>query len=606
MSHAGSPYELSSKPESEESLVSQDRESTACPQELSETQLRRLYDDEEAERLMHLISAYVTEVRLPDTSKSHDRNAQLASAEYTDHDSSSKPAPAPLPPLPRDRSITEYIAHDLILPYLPLDGSTPPPFTIKRFRLTTQRLYLAIIPTYQPLLLDLTSLALWKDKQRSLLYCACFWILWYHDGLLAAFLCRIIWCLLRRRFLPYPSLAEYQEKRQNATRARRFGDEVQRRLSVSTLGPVEIWKLFRAYRAATHDKTKHLLKDNKFQDKPDQTNGGSASAPEADGENTVLEGAEDSEEIQNLKRDLLHLLDIVADLHERVNNILMWRRPAVTRRYCILLSVVAFCVITLPSQYIAKITYMFLGIVYWHLVPVIAALSPANRARIPALLSDAPTDVEYAVELIGQRVASGQELLPRNKDRDRLANPDNSKPDLTLVESSNSDRTEEIGGVNWKKWGARIAQGKSLLEENKSISSLGGVSFPIRSSTRKDASLLQALFEKLSHQRRGASQTEQVHTFPAQHSSAPGLISLTSTTMCFTSLTSKHAKLVVPFSQLRGVKKTGLTKGLAITWVATDQDAQGAVKEEKFHWVGDRDELFARLLACDGGRWIRL
>ncbi|KAI6132839.1 hypothetical protein EV401DRAFT_223235 [Pisolithus croceorrhizus] len=588
MSHVGSPYELSSKPESEENLVSQDRESTACPRELSETQLRRLYDEEEAERLMHLISAYVTEVRLPDTSKFHDHNAQPASAGDTDHDSSSKPAPPPFPPLPSDRPITEYIAHDLILPYLPLDGSTPPPFTIKRFRLTTQRLYLAIIPTYQPLLSDLTSLALWKDKQRSLLYCACFWILWYHDGLLAAFLCRIVWCLLRRRFLPYPSLAEYQEKRQNATRARRFGDEVQRRLSVSTLGPVEIWKLFRAYRAATQDKTKHLLKD-KLQDKPDQTNGGSASVPEADGENTVLEGAEDSEEIQNLKRDLLHLLDIVADLHERVNNILMWRRPAVTRRYCILLSVMAFSVMTLPSQYLAKITYMFLGIVYWHLLPVIAALSPANRARIPALLSDAPTDVEYAMELIGQRVASGQELLPRNKDRDRLANPDNSKPDPTLIESSSSDQAEEIGGVNWKKWGARIAQGKSLLEENKSISSLGG-----------------ALFEKLSHQRQGAFQTKQVHTFPAQHSSAPGLISLTSTTMCFTSLTARHAKLVVPFSQLRGVKKTGLTKGLAITWVATDQDAQGVVKEEKFHWVGDRDELFARLLACDGGRWIRL
>ncbi|KAI6162175.1 hypothetical protein EDD17DRAFT_1776980 [Pisolithus thermaeus] len=565
MSHAGSPYELSSKPESEESLVSQDRESTACPQELSETQLRRLYDDEEAERLMHLISAVGTPLPLATTFEaSYNLSIPMTVTHnsprprYTDHDSSSKPAPAPLPPLPRDRSITEYIAHDLILPYLPLDGSTPPPFTIKRFRLTTQRLYLAIIPTYQPLLLDLTSLALWKDKQRSLLYCACFWILWYHDGLLAAFLCRIIWCLLRRRFLPYPSLAEYQEKRQNATRARRFGDEVQRRLSVSTLGP----------------------------DKPDQTNGGSASAPEADGENTVLEGAEDSEEIQNLKRDLLHLLDIVADLHERVNNILMWRRPAVTRRYCILLSVVAFCVITLPSQYIAKITYMFLGIVYWHLLPN------------PALLSDAPTDVEYAVELIGQRVASGQELLPRNKDRDRLANPDNSKPDLTLIESSSSDRTEEIGGVNWKKWGARIAQGKSLLEENKSISSLGGVSFPIR------------LCSKNCPIKGGGHPRQSRYTlslaFPAQHSSAPGLISLTSTTMCFTSLTSKHAKLVVPFSQLRGVKKTGLTKGLAITWVATDQDAQGAVKEEKFHWVGDRDELFARLLACDGGRWIRL
>lgn len=571
MSHAGSPYELSAKPESEESLVSQDGESTVCPQDLSETQLRRLYDDEEAERLMHLISAYVTEVRILDTSRCNDQIAQPTSTGDSNYDSFSNPALPPLPPPPSNRPITEYIANDLLLPYLPLDGPTPPPFTIKRFRLTTQRLYLAIVPTYQPLLLNLTSLALWEDKQRSLLYCTCFWILWYHDGLHAAFLCHIIWRLLRRRFLPYPSLAEFQEKRQNATRARRFGDEIQRRLSVSTLGPVEIWKLFRAYRAAAPDKTK------------------STSVPKTNDENTVLEGAEDSEEIRNLKRDLLHLLNVVADLHERVNNILMWRRPAVTMRYCIFLFVMAVFVITLPAQYVTKIVYMFLGITYWHLVPVIAALSPANRARIPALFSDAPTDVEYAMELIGQRVTSGQELLSRSKGRDRLANPYGSKPDSKVVESSESDQAEEMRGVNWKKWGARIAQGKYLLEENKSISSLGG-----------------ALLENLSPQRRRASQLEQVHTFPAQHSSAPGLISLTSTTMCFTSLTARHAKFVIPFSQVRGVKKTGLTKGLAITWVATDQDAQGVVKEEKFHWVGDRDELFTRLLACDGGRWIRL
>ncbi|KAI6007424.1 hypothetical protein EDD15DRAFT_2153445 [Pisolithus albus] len=600
MSHAGSPYELSSKPESEESLVSQDGESTVCPQDLSQTQLRRLYDDEEAKRLMHLISAYVTEVKIPDTSRCNDQ--QPTSRGDSNYGSSSKPAP---PPPPSNRPITEYIANDLLLPHLPPEGSTPPPFTIKRFRLTIQRLYLAIVPTYQPFLLDLTTLALWEDRQRSFLYCACFWILWYYDALPAAFLCHIIWRLLRRRFLPYPSLAEFQEKRQNATRARRLGDEIQRRLSVSTLGPVEIWKLFRAYRAAAPDKTKYLLKD-KFQSRANQTNGRSTSVSKTNGENTVLEGAEDSEDIQNLKRDLLHLLNMVADLHERVNNILMWRRPAVTRRYCILLFVMAIFVITLPTRYVTKIVYMSLGIIYWHLVPVIAALSPANRAKISALFSDAPTDVEYAMELIGQRVASGQELLPRSKDRDRPANPDGSKPDPKVVESSESDQTEEMGGVNWKKWGARLAQGKCLMEENKSISSLGGVSFPFNPSPRKAVSVPQALLEKLSPQSQRASQLEQVHTFPAQHSSAPGLISLTATTMCFTSLTARHAKLVIPFSQVHGVRKTGLAKGLAITWVATDQDAQGVVKEEKFHWVGDRDELFARLLACDGGRWIRL
>ena len=31
----------------------------------------------------------------------------------------------------------------------------------------------------------------------------------------------------------------------------------------------------------------------------------------------------------------------------------------------------------------------------------------------------------------------------------------------------------------------------------------------------------------------------------------------------------------------------------------------GEEREDKFHWVGNRDELFARLsVGSDGGRWI--
>lgn len=46
-----------------------------------------------------------------------------------------------------------------------------PTFTIKRFTLTVQRLYLAMFPSYQAFLSDLAQLALWKDYQRSLRYC---------------------------------------------------------------------------------------------------------------------------------------------------------------------------------------------------------------------------------------------------------------------------------------------------------------------------------------------------------------------------------------------------------------------------------------------------
>lgn len=89
----------------------------------------------------------------------------------------------------------------------------------------------------------------------------------------------------------------------------------------------------------------------------------------------------------------------------------------------------------------------------------------------------------------------------------------------------------------------------------------------------------------------------------AQYASSPGLIALTSCTLSFTSLTGTYARLVIPRDRLRGVKKTGLMKGISITWVPGEL-IDGEEREDKFHWVGNRDELFARLVGSGGGRWI--
>ena len=42
-------------------------------------------------------------------------------------------------------------------------------------------------------------------------------------------------------------------------------------------------------------------------------------------------------------------------------------------------------------------------------------------------------------------------------------------------------------------------------------------------------------------------------------------------------------------------------KGISITWAPEEI---GEEREDKFHWVGNRDELFARLVGSDGARWI--
>jgi hypothetical protein len=68
---------------------------------------------------------------------------------------------------------------------------------------------------------------------------------------------------------------------------------------------------------------------------------------------------------------------------------------------------------------------------------------------------------------------------------------------------------------------------------------------------------------------------------------------------------SQNAKFVIPLSAVKGVKKAGMLKGLNLRWTHPADETQEQ-QEEKFHWVGSRDELFARLIGIEGRRWMKV
>jgi len=370
--------------------------------------------------------------------------------------------------------------------------------------------------------------------------------------------------LLRRRLSTHPTLKELQERRKETARALKFGDAVQQRLSVTTLGPIEMWHLFKLYKSEERSKAKPVLKD-------------------------MIEANEE----ENFKRDMLYALNELADLHERVKNIFTWRRPDVSRRYLFFLIVAAFGTLVLPAQYVAKLVYWFGGILFWHVTPVVASLPRGDRTRVSLLFRDAPTDADYAMALIAKRIATGQDVdiaSLRNQPRrtpSASASTDNLTP--TLYGTSHEVWSSEDDGINWKKWGERVARGKSFLEEGRQLLSTRTSRNPILEETAAVC--------------RVEAEGAHTHTFLAQYASSPGLITLTPSTLFFTSLTGTHAKLVMRRDRLRGVKRSGLMKGISITW-APEELTDGEEKEERFHWVGNRDELFARLVGSDGGSWI--
>lgn len=251
---------------------------------------------------------------------------------------------------------TDIFLKRYIVPLLPEEPVVPPAFTLGRFRLTVQRLFLAVRPIYLPFLTRLYRLATWKDPGRSLAFCLVrealectfwrtdirdqlFWFLWLQDLLLPALILRILYALVRRRIFPYPTLEELRERRQEVQRADIFSAEVSKSLTASSRSGVkEVWRLFRVY-----NKTrKELLKSKspsghsgegkehghgKSRSVTDllgevsgRTSGGAApeeveQADLADANEMV---ADETPEEQDLKRLGLHILSDIADLHERV------------------------------------------------------------------------------------------------------------------------------------------------------------------------------------------------------------------------------------------------------------------------------------------------
>ncbi|TRM66312.1 hypothetical protein BD626DRAFT_487385 [Schizophyllum amplum] len=598
-------------------------------EQMSEEQLRQMYDDEEVDRFLHLFSTYVTEVRLaaPPVDAVSEANRQAASTsperttredeEWVDiHETANTPPPLPPRRTPslsasysKGISLSEYIANTYIVPLLPEERTVPPAFTIGRFRLTVQRLFLAVRPIYLPFLVRMHRLATWKDPGRSLGFCVVSVLVPLAQRLSSA--CphlRILYSLVRRRMFPYPSLAELRERRQEVERADLFSLEVSKYMGTSsTSGAREVWKLFQMYNKTRKDllKSRSEDKDKAKKEKEKEkghrknksstdllgelsgrTSGGAAPENGDPGMDDEMDGIEETPEEQDIKRLGLHLLADIADVHERMKKSLLF--------------VLFVTTLVLPAKYLAKAVYGTLGVLFWHIVPVIAAMSIRDKQRLPPMLDDVPTDADVAMELISKRVAAGQDLRPKSTKtkKSRRSSQSNPSPGASTPHSrgvSPGPDKEKEPGVDWQKWGRRAAAGKAWAEDSKRLLSPKGpapTSWPSAPQLVPGPSLAMAQ----------PSAEMETHTFPAHHQSGPGLLTTSAVMLHFTPFLSAAPTISIAVKDLRGVKKTGLLKGVTLRY---EEEGMQDVKEEKFSWVGGREELFARLIGPDRTRWLK-
>ncbi|KAF8350074.1 hypothetical protein F5887DRAFT_943646 [Amanita rubescens] len=530
---------------------------TSPLQDLSELELRQLYDNEEAERFLHIFSTYVTEVRVPDDARRKGKygNTPLESNDTGGTQSNGTEKATAV------SSLSEAVAMNIIVPLLPPGPNPRPDFTLSRLRLTVQRLYMALEPIYRPFVVDMIHLATWSKRRRSLKYCLVFWILWWFNLLLPSLILRILYSLIRRRIFSYPSYVELQEHRKRVKRATEIGDDLSTRLVSTTFDLRDLWKLYKHVKPTIRDGRQKAKSTSNIPD----VNPGSQSSDE-DGEH-LLDAKSDS--------DILHVLNSIADFHERVINLFIWRDPASSRIY------------RLP-QYLTKLLCFFLGFTFWHVVPVMKALPPSDRARLPVPLASIPTDAEFAMQVISKRVADGDELRPAPASRRSFERSERSTDTHTPSDPRQADvgnLIESDNRIDWSKWGSRLATGKAWVHRTKQLI-----------STKEIAGRPEPSY----------STPERSHSYPAQYRSSTGILTITPDALYFVPASSSKASLEIPLHALRAVKKsdTMAVKGLILRWM--DVEPSNGEKEERLGWVGGRDELFARLVGRNGGRWLKV
>lgn len=160
----------------------------------------------------------------------------------------------------------------------------------------------------------------------------------------AAFLFNLLLILLKRRLFPYPSLADLKKHREEVSHADQVGEQLSQRLSVASFGMRDLWRFGKIMAFPPKEKTR-TGKHGVHPQSQDYI------SPEIPGE-PILEDAKDSEDIKELKRLGLFLMNEIADLHERIkkyvhletfldiltvnpSSLFIWRKPASSWLYFI-------------------------------------------------------------------------------------------------------------------------------------------------------------------------------------------------------------------------------------------------------------------------------
>ncbi|KAG8699276.1 hypothetical protein FRC09_006713, partial [Ceratobasidium sp. 395] len=420
---------------------------------LNETQLRRLYDDEEIERFLTVFGTHISEITLPTSTQSEqprkfrvlrsnfadglpedikfvpveeggDSDAEtdvgepwtylsqeVSSTLGTPTSTSGPSEPSELVHTPTPRYLSARVAALLISKLPPNPAIPTSEYRPRDAQLAGQRIYLSTYPYYAPLITDLMRLAAWSDWYRSARICMAWWVCWWLNSLLPAFLSLMLLSLLHQGTMKSRTLDDLRRRRRSAQETDELGDAMEGYgagvsffgtgsapgvgLGGGDVGFKDLWELTKIFVKGKGKKEEQKVKQ--------------ATSTTSDvGDNEVNNAREKGD----WRKPMVKAMEDFADLNERVRNIFIWRRRRSSQVYALVLALLILFATLVPAQIIAKISYAAIGLFYWFGIPVILAMPPDTFKRLPRPFADAPSDAEYAIGLINTRLAHGESVLP--------------------------------------------------------------------------------------------------------------------------------------------------------------------------------------------------
>lgn len=296
-----------------------------------------------------------------------------------------------------------------------LDEAPITEYRESRARSHIERLYI-IAPFWEQLEKYVRALYRWENPSTTAAAAMIYFVLWYTDLLPAAFLLTLVYYVAQFRFMP-PKESYLHRKVQERMERGRDADKLAERLKRrSRLDMLDLYKRWQ----------------NKY-GVPSQI-----------------------------------FVSDVADFHEKVKNLLLWRNPDASRRTLVKLLVFFFVACTVTATVWWKMTLFMIGFDFFALMPLRSHYPRYRRPLNPLwwFVLGSPTDAQYAVHLLRERHSQYHKWFSQVQDARAEESLDQERNAVTEIsrgldfpsDSSDAPKVESRRQRRGKKLGSFFCQ----------------------------------------------------------------------------------------------------------------------------------------------------